>query len=156
MTSPATTSIAFQAGSAQTIYDKAPLGAVIRFSNGQPRPPERFKRKLQSWKSSNDAGRLTCKNPGCDRVPATITLHMGDITSKSGVQLVRFSKTFSVDNDLSFAVESVPRPGSVLVLQRFNQRSELLHIADDQAAADAWLQENRHSNTYFETVPAPA
>lgn len=155
MTSPATTPIALQTGSAKTVFDQAPLGAVIRFNNGEARPPERFKRKLKSWKYSNDAGRLTAKNPGSDRTPPTITLHMGDITSKSGVQLVTYFKTFTVDDDLSFAIESVPQPGSVLILQRFDQRSELLHIADDQAAADVWLREHRHSNTYFETVPQP-
>ena len=29
--------------SAQYIYDTAPLGSLIRYSNGEPRPPERFR-----------------------------------------------------------------------------------------------------------------
>jgi hypothetical protein len=32
--------------SAQLIYDLAPLGAIVRFSDGSPRPPDRHRKKL--------------------------------------------------------------------------------------------------------------
>ena len=35
--------------SAQLIYDHAPLGAIIRYSDSTPRPPKRHRRKLQAW-----------------------------------------------------------------------------------------------------------
>jgi len=44
--------------SAQLIYDTAPLGSLIRYSNGEPRPPERFTRKLKAWNNDNGIGRL--------------------------------------------------------------------------------------------------
>ncbi|EZP69562.1 hypothetical protein BV96_04102 [Sphingomonas paucimobilis] len=44
--------------SAQSIYDTAPLGSLIRYSNGEPRPPERFTRKLKAWNNDNGIGRL--------------------------------------------------------------------------------------------------
>ena len=50
--------------SAQLIYDHAPLGAIIRYSDGMPRPPERHRRKLQAWENRNNTGRLVKKMPG--------------------------------------------------------------------------------------------
>jgi len=39
--------------SAQHIYTSAPLGSLIRYSNGKPRPPARFRRKLRAWEHEN-------------------------------------------------------------------------------------------------------
>ena len=44
--------------SAQLIFDTAPLGAIIRYSDGSPHPPERHRRKLQAWERRNNTGRL--------------------------------------------------------------------------------------------------
>ena len=49
--------------SAREIYDIAPLGALIRFSDGTPEPPARHRRKRTAWLSNNGAGRLVRKNP---------------------------------------------------------------------------------------------
>jgi len=35
--------------SAQLIYDLAPLGSTVTYSDETPRPPERFRKKLASW-----------------------------------------------------------------------------------------------------------
>ena len=45
--------------SAPLIYETAPLGSLIRYSNGEPRPPERFTRKVKAWTNDNGVGRLT-------------------------------------------------------------------------------------------------
>ena len=50
--------------SAQYIYDTAPLGSLIRYSNGEPRPPERFRRKLAAWNNDNGTGRFVERYPG--------------------------------------------------------------------------------------------
>lgn len=34
--------------SAHTIYDSASLGSVIRYSDGTPKPPVRFRKKLSA------------------------------------------------------------------------------------------------------------
>jgi hypothetical protein len=44
--------------SAQTVYDRVPLGSLVRYFDGTPRPPERFKRKLAAWENNNNGGRL--------------------------------------------------------------------------------------------------
>lgn len=47
--------------SAHIINDSAPLGALIRYSDGTARPPARFRKKLSAWESRNGAGRLVKK-----------------------------------------------------------------------------------------------
>jgi hypothetical protein len=96
------------ASTAQKIFDDAPIGALIRFSDGTPRPPERFKRKLSHWNNQNGTGRLTEKTAASDRYPGTFTLHVDDITSKSGVTLVQFYRTYTADSDGIFTIESLP------------------------------------------------
>ena len=49
--------------SANTITDKAPLGALIRYSDGSTKPPARFTKKLAAWERSNGLGRLVKKEP---------------------------------------------------------------------------------------------
>ena len=39
--------------SAQLIYDLAPLGSLVRFSDGAPRPPERHRKKLAALETRN-------------------------------------------------------------------------------------------------------
>ena len=55
--------------SAREIYDIAPLGALIRFSDGTPEPPARHRRKRTAWLSNNGAARLVRKTPA-DPSPA--------------------------------------------------------------------------------------
>lgn len=141
--------------SAKAIYDTAPLGAIIRFSDGRPRPPARFARKLAAWERSNGVGRLTRKSPpfGAGRFagPATITLHEGDISSAS-VVLVIVHRTHGVDSALQFEVIDVPKPDSWCIVRPYGEAVELLHLADDRAAADAWLRQNRHPEARIEQV----
>ena len=47
--------------SATTIIDTAPLGALIRYTDGSPKPPARFTKELAAWKRSNDVDRLVKK-----------------------------------------------------------------------------------------------
>lgn len=49
--------------SATTIIGTAPLGALIRYTDGCPRPPARFTKKLAAWERSNGVGRLVKKEP---------------------------------------------------------------------------------------------
>jgi hypothetical protein len=49
--------------SAITILDTAPLGALIRYIDGSPKPPARFIKKLAAWGRSNGVGRLVKKEP---------------------------------------------------------------------------------------------
>ena len=74
--------------SARSIYETAPLGSLIRFSNGEPRPPARFSRKLRAWGEENGTGRLVERVPGYSgasyRSPPTFVLHLGNFGRDGG------------------------------------------------------------------------
>jgi hypothetical protein len=141
--------------SAQTIFDTAPLGALVRYCDGRPQPPARFKRKLTAWERNNGIGRLIGKAPErvrpSFRSPASITLHQGDFSSEPVVVLtVQF--TFSVTSSLTFDVIETPIAGSVRVLRPYGDHIELLYLAPDRRAAEVWLRTTPYCGAVFEEV----
>lgn len=140
---------------AQSIYDAVPLGSLVRFCNGEPRPPARFSRKLKAWTNDNGVGRLVAREPAREgaffHFPATFTLHLGNYGSEGSIIMV-VRRTYDVDSPLDFEVDEYPRPGDAHVLAAMSGRDELLHIAADRAAAEAWLATNRYSNARIEIV----
>jgi hypothetical protein len=143
--------------SAKLIYDSAPLGSIIRFSNGEPRPPERFTRKVAAWENDNGSGRLVeCSPPyeaGSYRAPASFTLQTGRYGSHGVVVLV-VRRVWSVAGPLHFEIAERPKPGMVRVLTCFQGRDELRHLADDMVSARAWLAEHGHPGARFDVVGA--
>ena len=53
--------------SAHHVYDNAPLGSLIRYSDDTPKPPARFNKKLAAWQNRNGVARLVKKEPQRDR-----------------------------------------------------------------------------------------
>ena len=143
--------------SAQLIFDLAPLGATVSYSDGTPRAPERFRKKLAAWENRNSGGRLIRKVPartaGSAVLAASITLHEGDYGSH-GVVVLTVHRSFSVDSDLKFAVTQCPAIGSVRILSRAGEDGELLHLADSRAAAEAWLTSHRYPGAILDAVTA--
>jgi hypothetical protein len=143
--------------SAQHIFDNTPLGSIIRFSDGSPKPPARFTKKLSNWERSNGSGRLIRKSPGRDvgnyQCPASITVHEGDYGG-GGIVLIVLHRSFSVDTRLRFDVVEPPALGSVRVLEQYNTGTELLHLAASHEAAANWLKLHPHSNAVLEEVMA--
>ena len=141
--------------SAQHIFDAAPLGAMIRFTDGAPRPPDRFRRKLSAWQDRNDTGRLVEKCPGRDtgarEYPATFTLHMATYGGNGTIVLI-VNRTFPVASDLAFEIVEQPRPGMVRVLTAFLGSTTLRHLARGMAGARAWLAEHHYQDAWFEVV----
>lgn len=142
--------------SAKNIFEHASLGALVRYSDGQPRPPERFRKKLAAWKNNNGSGRLIQKTPAVQRptysLPASFTLHEGDFGS-DGIIVMVVHKTYSIDSSLHFEVEE-PAPGTVRVLTSFQGVDELRHLAPDMPSAEAWLASHGYSDARFEIVEA--
>lgn len=143
--------------SASLIFDTAPLGSLVAYSDGTPRPPARFTKKLAAWERRNGVGRLVKKEPARERPtyssPASITLHEGNFAS-AGVILVTVMRTHSVDSDLSFEIVERPTIGMVRVLQDFGGNSELLHLAESREAAELWLAKNQYSAARLAEVTA--
>lgn len=143
--------------SAQALYDLAPVGAVIRYSDGTPRPPERHVQKLRAWKRRNGQGRLVEKTPEKVRPtytsPAGFALHEGDYGS-DGVVVLSVRGIYDVGSSLKFEVVSVPPAGAVLCLTGFDGSVELQHLAADREAAIRWAARNCYSGLWFEEVQA--
>ncbi|MCA6111808.1 hypothetical protein [Bradyrhizobium cenepequi] len=141
--------------SAHTIYENAPLGSLIRYSDGTLKPPARFKRKLAAWEHRNGAGRLVRKEPARDRPSltsaASITLHEGDFGS-GGVVVLTVRRTYSLDSDLCFEIAERPAVGAVRILQEYGDNTELLHLAESHEAAERWLTQHHYSNVLLKEV----
>ena len=144
--------------SAQLIYDLVPLGAIIRFSDGTPRPPDRHRKKLAAWEHRNSGGRLIRKQAerrvGNTIIGATIT-HAGDYGG-GGVVVLRVHRTFSVDSDLRFVVTERPRVGAVRVLSRPGEDAELVYLASSRADAETWLKSHGYPDAVLDEVTADA
>jgi hypothetical protein len=140
--------------SAQQIYDTAPLGSLIRFSDGTPEPPARHRRKHAAWESSNGTGRLTRKAPASRASGPSFTLHLGDFGS-GDVTVIKAYRTVPVSSALAYTVVETPRPGQAAVLRDEGGTSTLLHLADTYADADAWLQAHPYRDARIVTADAP-
>lgn len=143
--------------SALTIYENAPLGSLIRYSDGTPRPPARFTRKLKAWEHRNGVGRLVRKEPPRERPtyssPATIVLHEGNFGA-NGVIVISVMCSYTVDSDLSFEVVETPAIGMVRVIQQVGDNAELLHLAESREAAELWLSRKGYRSARLEEVTA--
>ena len=145
--------------SAKLIFDHAPIGAIIAYSDGTPRPPDRHRRKLADWKNRNGAGRLICKRAAVERgahtIRASFTLHEGDFGS-NGTVVMRVHKTFDVNSPRTFTVRELPEPGSVLVMSRPGELGELVHLAANRSAAEDWLTRHGYPEAVLQEVTVPA
>lgn len=145
--------------SAQHVFDTAPLGALIRYSNGEPQPPTRFTRKLKAWERENGVGRLIKKDPGVVRerytIPPALTLHAGDYGA-DGCIVITVNLIFHVTSKLTFLVAERPAPGTARVVTSWEGVDELRHLAADHAAAEAWLAVHHWSNAHIDVVEGDA
>ncbi|AUX79125.1 hypothetical protein [Sinorhizobium fredii] len=143
--------------SASLIYDLAPVGSIVAWSDGTPRPPERFRKKLAAWKTRNSQGRLIRKvgerSVGATSLSPNFTLHEGDLGA-NGVIAIRIHRTFSLDSDLAFKVVERPVLGAVRVFDRAGSCAELVHLAFNRQAAEKWLSGHGYPNAVFEEVTA--
>lgn len=143
--------------SASLIYDLAPIGSLISWADGTPRPPERHSKKLSAWKTRNSKGRLIRKEgsrtTGSYTAPASFTLHEDDIGGRNTI-VITILRTFSIDSALSFTVVERPPIGSVRVFDRPGPAHELVHLAESRAAAEIWLKAHRHPLAVLDEVTA--
>ncbi|AUX79312.1 hypothetical protein [Sinorhizobium fredii] len=143
--------------SASLIYDLAPIGAIVAWSDGTPRPPERFRQKLAAWKTRNSQGRLIRKQDrrglGNISLAPDFTLHEGDFGG-GGIIAIRVYRTFSLDSELAFKVVERPAPGTVRIFDRAGSSAELVHLASNRPAAEEWLLRHGYPDAVLEDVSA--
>lgn len=135
----------------------APIGSILSWSDGTPRPRERHRKKLSAWKTNNSSGRLIRKQDerasGNITVPATVTLHEADFGG-SGVIAVRVYRTFSLDGGLTLKIAERPAIGSYRVFDRPGDDAELVHLAKNRQAAEEWLSRHGYPRAILEEVTA--
>lgn len=143
--------------SASLIYDFAPIGSTVAWSDGTPRPPERHKKKLSAWQTRNSQGRLIRKEGkrglGNTSLSPCFTLHEGDLGA-NGIIAIRIHRTFSLDSGLTFKVVERPALGSVRIFDRPGVNAELVHLAAHRQAAVEWLTRHRYPHAVLEEVTA--
>ncbi len=141
--------------SALDIYCHAPLGAKIRFSNGEPRPPDRFTRKVRAWEEDNGTGTLVQWSPGIENrtwsSPPTFGLHTATYAS-SGVPVIVLRRIYSTTSQLQFEIVERPRAGMARILTTIGEGEEIQHLAEDEAAAQSWLTRHRYDAARIEMV----
>jgi hypothetical protein len=143
--------------SAHTIFDNAPIGATVAWSDGTPQPPARFNKKLASWRTSNSSGRLIRKQGargvGNISLSACFTLHEADYGA-GGVIAIRVHRTFSLDSRLQFTIVERPAIGSVRVFDGPGDGAELVYLATDETDAKEWLTRHGYPRAVLEHVTA--
>lgn len=141
--------------SAHTIFNNAPIGSIVAWSDGTPQPPARFRKKLAAWQSSNSKGRLIRKQGGrgvcTDSPSACFTLHEVDYGA-GGVVAIRVHRTFSLESKLYFTVVEPPAVGSVRVLDRAG--GELVYLATNEADAKEWLTRHGYPGAVLQEATA--
>ena len=140
-----------------TLAFHAPIGSIIAWSDGTPRPPKRHRKKLSAWQTSNSQGRLISKRGGRAignlSMSPTFTLHEGDYGA-GGVIAIRVHRTFSQESGLRFTVVEPPAIGSVRVFDRAGESAELVHLAPHRAAAEEWLSRHGYPHAMLDEVTA--
>lgn len=143
--------------SAHAIYDHAPIGSIIAWSDGTPRPLARFTKKLAAWLTNNGKGRLIRKQPGRSignlSLSASFTLHEADFGT-GGVGAIRVHRTFSLESTLHFSVIERPAIGSVRVFDRAGDDAELVYFASHRVAAEEWLSRHGYPRAVLHEVTA--
>jgi hypothetical protein len=143
--------------SAHMIFDNAPIGSIVAWSDGTPQPPARFRKKLAAWQTSNSRGRLVRKQGGRGignvSLSTCFTLHEADYGA-SGVVAIRVHRTFSLESKLRFTIVERPAIGSVRVLDRAGDDAELVYLATNEADAKEWLTRHGYPGAVLQEVTA--
>ena len=142
--------------SAQSIYDQAPIGALIRYSDGTPRPPQRFKHKLAAWENNNNGGRLVRKaGASYDRQPHDT----GEFHAAPGRLRQRRRRGAQGLQDLFRKLAAdVHRRRTAEAWHGARSRSgwgttpSFSIWPADRAAAQAWLASHRYSDAVLDAV----
>lgn len=123
------------------LHAAAPLGAMVHYSDGTARPPERFNKKLSEWKRSNGCGHLVMVRAGDPTRPwsqPTLTIQ----TEDGAVLVVRM--TFNARDPKLFYKVEPRKPGAIMAFSNFGDSIEIQHIWPNLQAAQEWARRGRY------------
>ena len=133
--------------SAITIFNHAPIGATIEWSDGTPRAPDQHVAALFHWKWNNGRGVLVRKYG-----EGAADHHIQDslFTLREGATI----RSFSFNSILRFRIIARPPVGAVRILDGDHAGAELLHLAENWPDALAWRDAHVHAKAILEEVSA--
>jgi hypothetical protein len=142
---------------ASLVYDRIPIGTRLRYSDHIPEPPASRQGDLAVWRLYNGTGRLARKDPAphCSPLPQpeSITIRTAEFGERSAVGF-----TLALGNPstgvMRFEILELPPLGSVRILAPEGDNTELLHLAEDERAAIAWLARHPVATAIFDPVTA--
>lgn len=139
------------------IFDRAPVGSIISWTDGKPRPPENQIRALAGWKRDNAEGMVVRKRShsvmGQSLVPASIKVATDAIDDLGAVIGPDF-RTFLIDSVLTFTVVELPQIGSFRIFDGSGADAELLHVASGRDHAEVWVKTSGFAVTVMVEVTA--
>lgn len=123
---------------AKDLFALSPFGAIIAYSDGQPKPRAHAKRKLREWSQYNGQGRYA------SRLFGTITHNsFGIMTEDSDTFTV--VRTHMVESTLSFEVIEDAQAGAILLMQGGDRSLKMRHYFESESNAYEWAARNRYS-----------
>lgn len=127
---------------AQELFELAPLGARVTFTDGTPRPPDRFNKKLRAWKDNNDAGYFMGVKPGDGKHDWSKD---GFVLRTLDDPVLIINRHFGTEGNKTFEV-TPPAPGTIIATSKYNGEAE--HIWRDMNAARTWAYHPREGASY--------
>lgn len=126
----------------------AAIGARVAYSDGTPRPPERFNKKLRDWQRRNGTAVFVGFQPSkgekeWDKDSFTVRTLDSDT--------IVMNMTHHADGTVLTWDVTPPAPGTVLAMQdglaaiRNDGGAEAKHVFENEAALYAWGDRNRYS-----------
>lgn len=143
--------------SAHMIFERAPIGAIISWSDRSPCPPEHQVELYAAWKSNNTTGRLIRKSSGWIMgqavIPSGFTV-MTDGLDDSGAVAGTDYRWFPIGSDMRFLIAERPAIGSVRILDLVCGSPELVYLASSLDHAETWLRNLGTRTMVLEEVTA--
>lgn len=119
------------------LFNLAPYGALVTFTDGTKRPPAAHVKKVSAWENRNGSGYFVEATPSDKYSGSRFTLRVH--TSDHFVA----NKIAMVDSPYNYEV-TPPAPGTILAYSTYSERLEIAHIWKDEAEARAWFARNRY------------
>ncbi len=128
---------------ARELFALSPYGATVRFSNGQPKPPARFNKKLREWESHNSAGRFV----RAEQADPSAQYSREGFVLQTRHAIIIMQMCFGLEGSNTFEIEQTPPPGTILAFTKFGRDLELQAVCLTEGEARKWWDRNRHSTS---------
>lgn len=143
--------------SAHMIFERAPVGAIISWSDGSPKPPAPQPRAFATWKKNNATGQLIRRDHrrlmGQVLIPTGFTV-LTEAIDEVGIVVGRNVRSFPIDCAFRFDIVERAAIGSIRILDLASGSPELVHLAFSLDPAEIWMRKRGSGSMVMEEVTA--